>query len=325
VGRFVKSAAVLTAWLLACAAFASAATRAPGAHNGSARARCGPILGVQVSLDRAGFSPGVIDGLAGPNVQRTLRAFQKSRGLAPTGGADCATWKQLTQSGSSEPTTTYRITPEDAKGPFSEGIPEDLMEQARLPALSYQSLVERLAEKFHCSPALLQRLNPTRELSVDHEITVPNVEPFAIERPPREAESSDVTIEVSKQEGLLRVRRPDGSLALVAPVSSGSRHDPLPLGRWRITNVAWQPLFHYSPDLFWDADPSHARATIKAGPNGPVGVAWLGIDVAHYGIHGSAEPSHVGHTQSHGCVRLTNWDVARLMALVRVGTPVVFR
>ena len=85
------------------------------------------------------------------------------------------------------------------------------------------------------------------------------------------------------------------------------------------------PPFNYNPDLFWDADPSHTKARIKPGPNNPVGVAWIDIDKEHYGIHGTPEPSKVGHTQSHGCVRLTNWDAARLAALVAPGTPVIFK
>ena len=89
--------------------------------------------------------------------------------------------------------------------------------------------------------------------------------------------------------------------------------------------VAWRPPFHYNPQLFWDAKPADTKARIPAGPNNPIGVVWIDLDLDHYGIHGTPEPGHVGHTESHGCVRLTNWDAARVAALVKPGTPVHFQ
>src|SRR5262249_53268543 len=131
-------------------------------------------------------------------------------------------------------------------------------------------------------------------------------------------------VEVSR-DNFLRVVGSDGNTIFFAPVSSGSEHDPLPAGNWRVTSVDWHPAFHYNPALFWDANPSDSKATIKPGPNNPVGVVWIGITAEHYGLHGTPEPSHVGYTQSHGCVRLTNWNAAHLASLVGIGTPVVFQ
>jgi lipoprotein-anchoring transpeptidase ErfK/SrfK len=108
-------------------------------------------------------------------------------------------------------------------------------------------------------------------------------------------------------------------------VTTGSEHDPLPPGDWKVTAVSWHPAFHYNPDLFWDAKAGDERATLKPGPNNPVGIVWIDVNIEHYGIHGTPEPANVGHTESHGCVRLTNWDAARLAALVHPGTPVLFR
>jgi lipoprotein-anchoring transpeptidase ErfK/SrfK len=108
-------------------------------------------------------------------------------------------------------------------------------------------------------------------------------------------------------------------------VSSGSLHDPLPPGNWQVVSVGWHPVFHYNPDLFWDAKATQSKAAIKAGPNNPFGVVWIALNLEHYGLHGSPEPGHIGHTESHGCVRLTNWDAARVATLVQSGTPVVFR
>ena len=110
-----------------------------------------------------------------------------------------------------------------------------------------------------------------------------------------------------------------------APVTVGSSKDPLPVGDWKVTGVSWNPTFNYNPDLFWDADPTHAKAKIPAGPNNPVGVVWIDINKEHFGLHGTPEPSTVGRTESHGCIRLANWDATRLGRLVSVGTKVTIQ
>jgi lipoprotein-anchoring transpeptidase ErfK/SrfK len=135
---------------------------------------------------------------------------------------------------------------------------------------------------------------------------------------------ANVRIVVSKSASSLTVLDDAGTVIFHAPVTSGSEHDPLPLGKWTVTAVSRNPTFHYNPDLFWDADPSHAKAKIPPGPNNPVGVVWIDISREHYGLHGTPEPGKVGHTQSHGCVRLTNWDASYVASLVKKGTPVLF-
>jgi lipoprotein-anchoring transpeptidase ErfK/SrfK len=286
---------------------------------------CHDLLGFQVLLDRAGFSPGEIDGTAGPNLKHALAAFQASKNLTASGTADCETWKTLASGGDEKTVVDYAITADDVKGPFLESsLPSELIEQAKLPALSYASAQEALAERFHTSPQLLARLNPNRRFVEGATIRVPAVTPFSPARPQPDAAAAGVVIKVSRSESTLRAERADGTLVFLAPVSSGSEHDPLPIGDWKVTGIAWMPPFNYNPDLFWDAAEGDHKAVIKPGPNNPVGVAWVDINVPHYGIHGTPSPNLVGHAQSHGCVRLTNWDAARLVALVKPGTQVIF-
>ncbi|QEO96126.1 hypothetical protein XOCgx_1132 [Xanthomonas oryzae pv. oryzicola] len=109
------------------------------------------------------------------------------------------------------------------------------------------------------------------------------------------------------------------------PVSSGSKHDPLPIGRWKILGVARNPVFKYNPTLFWDAKKGEQKATLPPGPNNPVGRVWIDLSKSHYGLHGTPEPGHVGKTESHGCVRLTNWDVVNLASVVGPSMPVVMQ
>jgi lipoprotein-anchoring transpeptidase ErfK/SrfK len=314
---------VILAYLVVAAIAGPLQGRAAPPHTANG---CANPLAYQVLLDRRGFSPGEIDGTLGENAVRALTLFQQTHNLAPTGHPDCRTWRALAGNRTAASTTRYRITADDARGPFNAEIPGDLIEQAQLPGLYYRSLLELLAERFHAAPELLTRLNHRVRIAAGQTIIVPNVTPFApLRKAPTGTARRDVSVEVSRSESTLRVLHADGTLAFSAPVSSGSEHDPLPIGRWHVTGISWLPTFHYNPALFWDADAANAKATIKPGPNGPVGVVWVDINVPHYGMHGTAEPALIGHAQSHGCVRLTNWDAVRLASIVRVGTPVLFK
>ena len=299
---------------------------------------CGDVLSFQVLLDRQGFSSGEIDGMTGANFTHALSAFQQARHLPTSGQPDCETWRAVggdsagsnanaTGGNSAGPTTvSYTITAEDVKGPFTKTIPKDLVAQAALPALGYRSALEKLGERFHASPALLQRMNRGSQFAAGGVIQVPAVQPFDADVKPKvDPSAMDITIQVSRDESSMRATHADGTLAFFAPVTTGSEHDPLPAGEWKVTSVGWHPAFHYNPDLFWDAKATQTKATIKPGPNNPVGVVWIDLSLEHYGLHGTPEPGNVGHTESHGCVRLTNWDAARLVSLVKPGTPVLFR
>ena len=311
-------------------------------------------LALQVALDRAGFSPGVIDGKAGSATKKALAAYTKQHGSEPQLG---------------EPTTSYQVTEQDAAGPFEPQIPRDLPDQAKLPALAYKSVVEAVAERFHSTPEFLQKLNPGAKFAAGETIVVPNVEPMQVpaateakaeqgkaeqgkagqaktdtkqpqgsKTPPAKPEGArgtsgrqdqtsatgDVVVTVSKSTSALTVTDPGGKVLMFAPVTTGSSRDPLPIGEWKVNGVTVNPPFRYNPDLFWDADPSHTKALIKPGPNNPVGLVWIDLSKEHYGIHGTPEPSTVGRTQSHGCVRLTNWDALKLASMVKPGTKVVF-
>ena len=333
----------------------------PGIAMAQKRAAAAPdaqqMIGVQVALDRAGFSPGEIDGRGGPKTRLALSQFQKSAGLPATGAVNEETIAAL--SAPAEPVVTYTIAPEDVAGPFIGSMPQDMMESAKLPALGYTSAAEALAEKFHSSPALLQTLNPGAAWSAGDTIKVPAVEPFetpssaqkatagakpvATEKPVADAAkpaapaakgtagtkpapaSQSLEVIISGESKSLLVRDASGKVLMYAPVTVGSSKDPLPIGDWKVTGVSWNPTFNYNPDLFWDADPTHAKAKIPAGPNSPVGVVWVDINKEHFGLHGTPEPATIGRTESHGCIRLTNWDATKLGRLVGPGTKVTIQ
>jgi lipoprotein-anchoring transpeptidase ErfK/SrfK len=292
-------------------------------------------LALQVSLDRAGFSCGAIDGRMGRNTARALEAYQRQHGQEPP----------LVE----HALMVYVITPEDVEGPYVASVPADLMAQAKLPALTYASIAEALAERFHTTPAFLARINPGSAFAAGDRISVPNVDPFIVPAPrlapasgatatsggngapkPRAERSvplskADVVVTVSAAMSALTVTDASGRTIMMAPVTTGSTADPLPIGEWKINGVQFSPAFRYNPDLFWDADPAHTKATIPPGPNNPVGVVWIDLSKEHYGFHGTPEPERIGRVESHGCIRLTNWDAVKLAGLVKPGTRVVFQ
>ncbi len=275
------------------------------------------LLRAQVLLDRAQFSPGEIDGRAGSNQRRAVRGYQASRGLPVTGELDTKTWAAL-NTGAPAAVVSYTLTAEDVGGTFA-ALPKGMMEQSKLKALGYESIHEALGERFHASPALLKQLNPGANLSkVGAQIKVPNVADI-----PALPKASKLVVD--KSESTLTVVDAAGKPLAQFPISSGSERDPLPIGEWKINAVAVNPTYHYNPKLFWDADPGHSKAKLAAGPNNPVGTRWIDLSKPHYGLHGTPAPSSIGKRQSHGCVRLTNWDVERLAAAVDASVPVVMQ
>ena len=273
------------------------------------------ILRAQILLDRAYFSPGEIDGRFGSNTRIAIEGFQRRHDLEVTGQVDDATWKAL-NGDASQPLTSYTLEPADVGGPFHK-IPADMAAKAKLDALGYGSAIEALGEKFHASPALLRQLNPGASLKAGERWTVPDVAYAALPKAGK--------VVVSKSDSVVRLVDEAGATVAQWPASTGSQHDPLPIGEWKIEGVASDPVFHYNPDLFWDADATDKKAQIPPGPNNPVGVVWIDLSKPHYGIHGTPEPSMIGKTQSHGCIRMTNWSARALADAVAPGVVAVLQ
>ena len=273
-------------------------------------------LQIQVLLDRANFSPGEIDGVMGSNTRRAIAGFQRYLGLPDTGELDAATRKALDDV-SGPVLFTYTVTTDDVDGPFAD-VPADMEAKAALDELGYESAAEALGEKFHASPDLLRRLNPGKPLDqAGTQLKVPNVNTGKL--------PAAAKVIVDESDAVLMLADEDDRVFAQFPTTTGSEHDPLPIGEWKVNGVARNPVFHYNPDLFWDADPSHSKAEIPPGPNNPVGVVWIDLSKEHYGIHGTPVPSTIGKTQSHGCIRLTNWSAQLVAASVSPGTPVILR
>jgi lipoprotein-anchoring transpeptidase ErfK/SrfK len=299
------------------------------------------IMHVQVLLDRLGFGPGIIDGRKGASLTKALKGFQQARDLRVTGEIDRATLDALRPDMVTPGVVGVHLSRWALSGPFVGPLPKEAADQAKLPTMGYENVMEKLAERFHTSKETLVALNsPTTRLREGAVINVPNVLPAATAYPDSlKPEWRDTLkqlsvssqqpradrVVVDRSDGVLRVFDADDKLVAQFPATMGSQHDPLPIGSWKIQGTAYLPPFHYNPELFWDADSSDEKQKLQPGPNGPVGVVWMDLNKPHYGIHGTSHPETIGSAESHGCIRLSNWDAARLSMMVRPGTPAVFQ
>jgi len=283
----------------------------------TAQAKKNALLRAEVLLARAHFSPGVIDGLDGANLQNAISAFEADRGLPVDGKMSQAVWAALAKD--TQPALTdYVITPADVKGPFLAKVPTDLAEMAKLPALSFTSPEEALAERFHMDEGLLRSLNPGADFKAPGtKIVVAALGPDRLKAP--------VTrIEVDKTRRQVRAFGAGDVLLAVYPATVGSTERPAPDGVWAVRTVAPNPTYTYDPSRLTFGKASNGKLTIPPGPNNPVGSTWIDLTIPTYGIHGTPDPRQVGKTASHGCVRLTNWDVRQLSRAVKKGTVVAF-
>jgi lipoprotein-anchoring transpeptidase ErfK/SrfK len=296
----------------------------PAAPAGEAPTAAAPATGVsyddglvriQVLLDRAHFSPGVIDGHDGENVRKAVSAYQAAHALPVTGLADDALLRRLEQADSAPALVAYVISADDVRGPFID-VPEDLAAMSRLAHVGYESAAEALAEKFHMDEDLLRTLNPGVDFtSAGAEIVVANGGGGL--------GAAVASIEVDTREGAVRAFDASHRLLAYYPATIGGGDAPAPAGEHTVRGVSFNPAYRYDPTrLPTFGRRNHGAVNIAAGPNNPVGAVWIALSADTYGIHGAPNPALVSKTQSHGCIRLTNWDAIELARAVRPGVTV---
>lgn len=274
-------------------------------------------LDAQVELARRGFSSGSIDGVAGPKTRAALRAFQASRNLPTTGELDAITRLQLVLSASSLARCTLAVEERAELQPLQP----TWLGKSQQPALAYETMLEAVSERFHAHPALIRRLNPSLNwdaVADDTALVVPSVERvlLGVKAARLRIRLSDCVLEACDEKG---------NVLAHFPVSIGREAVSRPLGELRVTMLISDPTYTFDPSVFPESAEARElgrKLILPAGPNNPVGVAWIGLDRPGYGIHGTPSPERVGRAESHGCFRLTNWDARTLLDLAWAGMPV---
>ena len=274
---------------------------------------------LQIALDRAQFSPGVIDGRMGENVENALQTFRRTHDIGrKQGGLDEETWSKLKERAPEEAIVSYTISKDDVDGPFTKTIPEGFEEKKSLDRLGYTGPRELIAEKFHMDEDFLQELNPGADFGkAGTKIMVANVK--------HEGDKQGRATRVEVDKGLKQVRAFDGDKLVAAfPATVGSESRPAPSGTLEVKGVAENPKYTYNPEYKFEGVKTDKAFTIAPGPNNPVGIVWIDLSKEGYGIHGTPDPAKIGKTASHGCVRLTNWDAQMLAKMVKPGVKVEF-
>ena len=275
------------------------------------------VLKAQILLDLAGASPGVIDGIYGGNVAKSIAAVETVLGLPADGQLDREVWDALGGDQAPDVLVPYTITQEDVSYPFLPSIPGDYAEQAALPSLGFTSPQEMLGERFHMDVELLQALNP----GVDFREAGTTIIVAAVEGQPVTGKIS--RIEADKARRQVRAYDAQNRLIVAYPATIGSLQTPSPSGTHTVNALAPNPVYYYNPANFVQGD-NLEKLELPPGPNNPVGTMWIDLSEPGYGIHGTPEPSRIDKTNSNGCVRLTNWDAEELATLVEPGVIVSF-
>jgi len=276
------------------------------------------VLEAQLALARLGFSPGSLDGALGAQTRAALRAFQQRESLPTSGLLDIATRGRLVLD--APPLTTYVVTTNDLARLLP--VSRSWLGKSRQPRLDYESLLELVAEKTFSHPKLIRQLNPTVDWSgvpPGTSVVAPNVA-----APPAAAKAALVRIHLSRR--ALEVYDANTNLLAHFPCSVAQQVEKRPVGQLRVAVVAPNPTYSFDPEIFTESEEAQElgqKLILPAGPNNPVGTAWIGLDRPGYGIHGTPKPEEVGRSESHGCFRLANWNADHLARLVNVGTPVI--
>jgi len=285
------------------------------------------IIRLQIFLDEQAFGPGKIDGMMGQFTRKAVAHYNFLSGLEYNNFS-----KAISESITSikENYTTYTVSEENFK--FVADVPFEPEEQAEIDYLSYRSIQEFVAERYHTDHYFLAKINPSTnwdEVRAGSMLRVPNVTPFAIEDLavnesfPRDRKLSKRMIIVDTSQNLAAIWEKNKLIATF-PITPGEEKF-IHRGKWKIWNMITTPIFRWDESMLKTGKRSEEFFELPPGPNSPIGILWAGLSKAGIGLHGTALPETIGRSHSAGCIRLANWNIIRLPSLIRPGATVEIR
>jgi hypothetical protein len=312
---------------------------------------------LQIFLDQSNFGPGVIDGKPGRFTVLAVDAWNEVHGH-PAG--DLGPVMEAARKAVPSPFAAA-VVPDLATKWVNSGLSHNRAAQAKAKRMSYRSIAEFMAERFHTDVEFILELNGSKStwgVKAGGSLVVPNVKPFLIEkvtgiRYEAEAALSErhavvdtkrnqvrifqgapaaLVIEEEPEEtvttgqAILVKPRPIPNRALVAsfPITPG-KPQFIHYGEWKLQNSVELPVWRYDQSLLDTGKRSNKALNIPPGPNSPVGIIWNGLSRPGIGLHGTSDPETIGRARSAGCIRLANWDAIRIPTLIRPGATVEIR
>lgn len=289
-----------------------------------------PSLTVQICLDREGFSPNMLDGCWGRQSQSALNVYWRTAVAGATGPVPSVEWVRTNLFDHVKDALTWQTVTANDLSALTD-IPSDPVQKAALVQMGYRTIKEMFAERGHLSTTALARLNPSVDWShirVGTRLRLPyfpSIEEYLAPVTPQEdaARPHADRLEISLTRFEIIAYAKDNTILGIFPCSIAASKSKLPpVDELKVVTLVPHPNYTYTPD-HTPAGRKVSRHIFPPGPNNPVGVAWIGLSLPGYGIHGTPEPEHIGRAESHGCFRVANWNAARLYALCRLGTRVL--
>ena len=273
-------------------------------------------LDAQIALARKGISVGTIDGVRGENMKRALLAYQIHHNLSVSGELDDETKKALTVE---EPLfIQYMVSDDDLNRLMP--VPQTWLEKSKAERLDYETILELVAEKGRASHTFIRKINPQinwTNITAGALVKIPRIDP------PRPTRAAFARVHLYSR--TINVFGKNTNLIAHFPCSIAANKEKRPVGQLFVEKAALNPTYLFSPEVFSESAEAKKigrKLNIPAGPNNPVGTAWIGLSRPGYGIHGTPKPEQIGRTESHGCFRLANWNAEHLLQMSWAGMPV---
>jgi L,D-transpeptidase ErfK/SrfK len=168
---------------------------------------------------------------------------------------------------------------------------------------------QHLAEK--------NRFSPPYKLSLGQKLVVNNRRIF-----PGPQNIQDGLLLNIPEHGLYLIKQ--GVVVKRYPVGLGRPDWPTPTGQFSVMNKAKNPTWTIPKSIQEELkrEGKFVKEKIPPGPDNPLGSYWIALSVEGYGIHATIWPESIGHSTSHGCIRMITEDIDDLFRQVGPGTPI---